>query len=363
MPKIPETKASRDDSPEALRVYLFHGLDVQYKRGAKDAVSECPFCGREGKLNINVTSSKFGCVVCGEAGNQYIFLRKLHDLAMKNTPTSDYELLRKDRNLLSADTLIQWGIAKSPINQKWLVPGYNEKGALTNLYQYRFNGERMMLMPTPTVGHAIMGMGQYDAKKPVTVICEGVWDGASLFEILERTESVGEDYASTEDPSRSLLSDKNVLSIPAALVYKEAWLPLFKGQTVILMAQNDHPHENRMTGTKSAPASYSGMERIARMGLGCKSSKPTEMRLLTWGPEGYDLDLASGYDTRDALTSSGGLLASRIACLQKLEAKILPIPAEWASGETSGSGGKGSKSTGEALKPLLCSDDKILVSG
>ena len=363
MPKIPseQTEAvTRDTAPENLKVYVFHGLDLQHKKGAANATCDCPFCGRENKFNVRLDNSKFRCVVCGEEGNQYIFLRRLHEVSTEATSLKDYEELAENRKLLSGETLVEWGICKSAINKKWLVPGYNEKGALTQLYQYVFNGTRWLLLPTPTLGHAILGMNNYDPKKPVTAICEGVWDGACLYETLSRAKRGEEGYVPTNHEELSMLADKNVLAIPGALVFKEAWIPLLNKQTVILMAQNDHPHKNEKTGKDSPPASYSGMERIAKMVLSSKTV-PTEMRLLSWGKDGYNPDLPSGYDVRDLLTSSGMALESRLLRLEALEAQITGIPLEWVTDDPRASGGHDDKK-GEKLGPIECKDYKVLAT-
>lgn len=361
MPKIPSEQTEtvkRDTAPETLKPYIFHGLDLQHKKGAANATCDCPFCGREGKFNVRLDNSKYRCVVCGDEGNQYVFLRRLHEISSNTTTDGDFDELAENRKLLYRSTLVEWGICKSVINKKWLVPGYNEKGALTNLYQYVFNGTRWLLLPTPTCSHAILGMNNYDPKKNVTAICEGVWDGACLYETLSRAKQGTDGYVPTEHEELSLLADKNVLAIPGALVFKENWLPLLHKQTVILMAQNDHPHKNEMTGKDSPPASYSGMERIAKMVLASKSV-PTDLRLLTWGEKGYTESFPSGYDVRDMLTSSGMDLESRLLRLEALEAQISGIPLEWITDDSGASGGDSAKK-GEKLGPIECKEYKTL---
>lgn len=371
MPKIPNqtNETQTDEVPESLKPYKFHGLTISHRKGTKDATTDCPFCGREGKLNINVENSKFGCVVCGVGGNQYNFIRKLHELSMTMDQTGSREILRESKKLLSEDVLIDWGICTSAINGKWLCPGYNEKGSITQLYQYMYTGDRWAWLPTGGLGgHALMGMGLYDPKKPVTVLCEGVWDGTSLYEVLGMAKPSDQGYVPTGSQEASLLSDKNVLSFPAARVFKESWLPLFSGQVVVLLAQNDHPHLNEKTGVMSPPASYSGMERIVKLMLGMKSP-PQEIRLLHWGKDGYNPELKSGYDVRDELTSLGTALASRLERLEGIERRISSLPEEWilgaikgVSGNNGNSGENGSKETHDRLKIKPCTDYKTLIT-
>lgn len=367
MPKIPteETKETQDDTPEPLKPYKSLGLTISHRKGAKDATSDCPFCGRENKFNINVENSKFGCVVCSESGNQYVFIRRIYEASLANTKLEDYRLLREQKHLLSEEVLKDWGVCKSIINGKWLCPGYNEKGTINQLYQYSYNGERWAWFPTGGLaGHSLMGMGKFDPKKPVIGLCEGLWDGAALYEILGLTKSTEEGYRPTGSYEASLLADKNILSFPAAKVFKESWLPLFSGAIVVLLAQNDHPKLNEKTGTYSSPASYSGMERIAKLLMGYKDP-PAEIRLLHWGEKGYNPDLKSGYDLRDELTSTGTDLESRIMSLEGLERRIGGLPEEWILGAikstTEGNGNSEGKEHNR-LKAKVCKDYKTLVT-
>lgn len=368
MPKIPtQSRESQDDTLETLKPYKFHGLTISHRKGAKDATADCPFCGREGKLNINVNDSKFGCVICGESGNQFSFIRKLHESSLTHTSPTDRTQFHIDRKLLSEDTLVDWGVCKSIINGKWICPGYNEKGSINQLYQYIYTGERWAWLPTGGLnGHSLMGMGKYDAKKPITILCEGLWDGAALYEVLGMAKSSDQGYVKTGSYESSLLSDKNVLSFPAARVFKETWLPLFSGQTVFLMAQNDHPKLNEKTGTMSPPASYSGMERIAKLLLSAKNP-PALINLLHWGEEGYDPELKSGYDLRDELISTGEALESRLTSLEGLERRIGPLPEKWILGAIKGSNGEGNNGYSEEqersrLKTKPCTDYKTLIT-
>lgn len=364
MPKIPKsnTETQTDEVLESLKPYKFHGLTISHRKGDKDATTDCPFCGRDGKLNINVENSKFGCVVCGVSGNQFTFIRELYGTSMLHTKAVDRIELIKAKKLLSEDTLVDWGLCVSVTTGKWICPGYNEKGSITQLYQYMYTGDRWAWLPTGGLGgHALMGMGLYDPKKPVTVLCEGVWDGASLYEVLKRAKPSSQGYIPTGSSEGSLLSDKNVLSFPAARVFKESWLPLFSGQVVVLLAQNDHPKLNEKTGTMSPPASYSGMERIAKLLLGSKTP-PVEIRLLHWGKDGYNPDLKSGYDVRDELTSTGTALASRLERLEGIERRIGPLPEEWILGAVKGALGEEGKGENQRLGSKPCTSYKTLIT-
>ena len=369
MPKIPnsQTETKEDDSLETLKPYKSLGLILSHRKVEKNATADCPFCGRENKLGINVENSKFSCIVCGETGNQYSFISKIHALSMLQTSDNDRTELKNRKSLLSGDTLVDWGVCTSVLTKKWICPGYNEKGSINQLYQYSYVDNRWAwLLTSGLSGHSLMGMGLYDPNKPVVALCEGLWDGTALYEVLGMAKPSDQGYVPTGSTESSLLSDKNVLSFPAARVFKEAWLPLFSGRVVILIAQNDHPKLNEKTGTYSPPASYSGMERIAKLMLGYKDP-PKEIRLLHWGENGYNPDLKSGYDIRDELTSTGMSLASRLERLQGIEARISGLPQEWILGAIkSTTDGNGNSSSEEEekrrLKSKQCKDYKILVT-
>lgn len=297
-------KLEIENLPETLKPYGALGLGLEIRSGRKDATADCLFCGREGKLNILIDKGTFRCAVCNKAGNQYSYIRKLHEDSLKATPEKEYETLAAERKLLSGKSLKAWGVCKSILNGKWLLPGYSADGSLNNLYQYIYNGERKLLLPTATMKHQMFGRHLYDDSKPLVYLCEGVWDSISLWEVLGSCKSVegeGVSLVRTSNAASSLLSESNVLGIPGAMVFDKSWCSLLSGKTVIFMCQNDHPHKNLKTGEDSPPASYSGMTRIAKM-LAAEKSPPNGMLYLYWGENGFDLNFPSGFDVRDDLT-------------------------------------------------------------
>jgi hypothetical protein len=300
------TKMEPKDLPETLKPYDAHGLRLGIRSGRKDATADCIYCGREGKFNILIDKGTFRCAVCNEAGNQYSFIRKLHEESMKLSKESDYTELLADRKLLHVKSLATWGVCKSILNGQWLVPAYGIEGSMNNLYQYVFNGERKLLLPTTTMKHQLLGRNLFDASKPLVYLCEGLWDAMSLWEILGSAKSAEGDSTHvqlmrTSNINSSLLAESNVVGIPGAMVFDSSWCSLFADKTVIFMCQNDHPHLNEKTNKHTPPASYSGMARIAKMLLMYKTP-PAGLLYLHWGDNGYDLNSPTGYDIRDLLT-------------------------------------------------------------
>lgn len=291
-----------DNAPDALKPYITHGIDLQHRSG-KDSVGTCLYCDREDKFNVNVNTSTFRCVSCGKGGNQYVFIRDLHAMSMEHTTEQDWMLLAEDRKLLSWGALRDWGICRSVTNNNWLIPGFNADGAIVTLYQYVSNGKRMYLLPTATMGHHLLGRNTYDPNKSVVKLCEGLWDGVALYEMLGQCkQNTTGGLELCNNPSDNMLSETNVLGIPSNMVFNEAWCSLFAGKIVVLMAQNDHERIHEKTNEIVAPASYSGMKRISTMLLAQKAP-PEQVLLLKWGERGFNPDLPTGYDVRDLLTA------------------------------------------------------------
>lgn len=313
MPKI-ASREVEESTPEKLRPYEFHGLDLSWKNGDTHAVaSECPFCGRSGKFNIVIATGQWRCVVCEEGndkggGNIYILLRKIWEMSFDQTTPTDYRELAKNRTLEDSETPMRWELAKSILTGEWLVPGYGLDGTIKTLYRYSSNGSRKALLATPTLGHYMTGLNLFDKKKKTVMMCEGVWDAMPLWEQLGKCKMTENGLALTANPDASLLSTANVLSFPGATTFKEQWCELFKGKEVILMAQNDHERitKHPKTGKRivAKPASFHGMKKIAE--LLTKSSTPPELiKILWWGDKGYDESFKHGFDVRDVFASVG----------------------------------------------------------
>jgi len=129
-----------DDMAEHLRPFTFHGL-VLAGRG-KDGTTDCPFCGRDGKLGVNLETTQWRCYACNvgregskefAGGNALTFVRLLWEYSLAATSAESYEQLRSDRGLASVKTLKAWGIARSITTGEWLVPQFTIDGRLHQL--------------------------------------------------------------------------------------------------------------------------------------------------------------------------------------------------------------------------------------
>lgn len=330
MPKI------QPAAPDTLRPYIFHGIDMHWRPTDKQALGDCPWCGGERKFDVNIATGVWHCHRCNtgvengktnKGGNVATFLSMLWEKSHGNTQKKDWEQLALDRSYPDWEPLLHWGLARSILTPNWLVPGYDAGGKLTGLYQYLYRGGRMLLMPTPTLGHHLLGRNLYSDSKPIVYLCEGIWDAIAIWLALRATKEIeNEDLVLTSNEESSLLSEANVLAIPTYQSFSENWLPLFADKIVNLVCQNDHdkavcaackkaysPHESTVClkcgNAERLPdllpsASYVGMERIARLMSGYGGGAPTEINFIRWGAETYNSALPSGYDPRDFLVKA-----------------------------------------------------------
>lgn len=102
MPKVSEML-------DTLKPYAFHGLDVSHEVSGGEVLTDCPFCGRDRKLSIQVQTGQWRCFICQQGserggGNATTFVRLLFELAYSSTPEAAYEELAHERRLLYAET-------------------------------------------------------------------------------------------------------------------------------------------------------------------------------------------------------------------------------------------------------------------
>lgn len=271
-----------------MRPYIFHGLDLNWKNGDAHATGDCPWCGKENHFSVSIDKGLWRCLVCGEGsekggGNALIFLRMLHSRSDSSELMTAY--LLEDRKLLGPKTVDDWRLKPSLIDRVWLVPGYNAKGDIAQLYRFVKVEGKYRLLATPELSSGLFGVSAYDKKRRTVWLCEGPWDGMALYETL-RAEG----------------SSDNVLAVPGANTFQEAWRPLFAGKTVNLLFDNDYPKRNPRTGKYAPAAGTAGMKRVAGI-LSAGKAPPKQINYVHWGDEGYDPGLPDGYDVRDALMS------------------------------------------------------------
>jgi len=288
--------------PEKLKPYAFHGVEMSWD-GDQDAIAECPFCGKN-KFHISQATGMFHCKVCGEKGNIYTFINKYHEQCHEVTDIDALSVLAEERGV-DVEVMDSWGVAWAYLNQEWIVPAYNEKGNMCNLYRYVEIEGKFRLLATSTLTHGIFGLNKFDPELPITYVCEGPWDGMAWDEVLARfiESPSGLRKLKQGESKQSLKAYANVISVPGCEVFRDTWCTLFeKSEEVRFLYDNDYPKINKRSGQKLAPASYRGMQRAC--GLLCRS-EITGIRILQWGPNGHDPGKPEGYDVRDFIADKG----------------------------------------------------------
>ena len=307
-----------DETPEELRPYIFHGVDLQWKKNDKNAVGPCPFCGGENTFNVKIETSEWKCWSCSN-GNKHTFVRKLLETGRSQTTDREYEVLREERGFVTVELLKEFGFVKSPLTGDWLIPaGKNKEGEPMTAYRWVYG----KVLPTPTMGAHLFGMVSKLKEAESVFICEGPWDAYALFEMFSQCRYENDSFL--ESDQSTFINEESicVLGVPGANNFKEKWLKWFSGKIVTLMLDNDHPRNRckdckktysalteescphcgcvEVTGTGVPPAGIMGVKKLTSI-LSGSDAPPEEIYYLQWGDEGYDKDLVSGTDVRDFL--------------------------------------------------------------
>jgi hypothetical protein len=138
-------------------------------------------------------------------------------------------------------------------------------------------------------------------KKMNVAVLEGPWDGMRLEEELRKYRNNQGKAVRTTDTEQSLFSQWNVIALPGVDVFREDWIPLFKGKTVAWLFDNDHPRLNVKTGEVLEPPGLKGALKNAKM----VSKVVKSQQIIRWGvSELLDQELPDGFDVRDFLSSN-----------------------------------------------------------
>lgn len=297
-------KTMTDTTPEKIGSYLSLGLDISWS-GDRDAIADCPFCGKEGHLFISQDKGLFTCKVCAEGsekggGNIYTFMQKLWEVSRTgNHSISAMTELAADRGLLPR-TLLEWGVVRSVLTDEFLFPGYSEHKKIINLYRWSEINGKMRLLGVKSLAQTLFGMQHFNLKKKHTYLCEGPSDAMAVYEALNLVRKSGngdgiDSFRLTTDSTKNVFVEHNVLGVPGCEQFTTKWAELLRGQSVSLLYDSDHPRKHPKTGALIPSAGYKGMERA----YGFLKPMAKEIRIVDWGPDGYDPKRPSGFDMRD----------------------------------------------------------------
>ncbi len=370
-----------EDVPEHLRPFDFHGL-VFHGRG-KDGTADCPFCGRAGKMGINLETTQWRCYACNvgkeggkefAGGNSLTFIRLLWEHSLAATSDASYEELRTDRGFSSIKTLKAWGLARSITTGEWLAPQFTTDGRLHQLCRrVRIpkvkDGKRTFVstfLPTPGLHESrnslalFMSVTGIKSDRPDLIITEGVWDGMAIWEVMHATKAAEDGTLSgTANAAASLAASTNFVSVPGVGVWRESWTDLAGGKNVCLMYDNDHPREHPPGSGTFTQAGLDGVRRVTGLLL-TAPKPPASISWVKWGDEGdgWHKELKDGHDLRDSLCSPGATAADRRAAFASLRDLIRPVPDAWLKDAPA----PGEKAGGTSLRPLPCHDWKELIT-
>lgn len=296
-------------SPEKIRPYEDHGLILSPK--GKEWMTDCPFCQKENHFFVRESTGQFNCRRCGEEGNIPSFLQKVHASSLEATSSKDYMLISKDRGIPVSE-LKAWGLAKSFINDQWLLPGYNTKGAMANLYRI-IQDEKGKWRAYSTTGCNMHPFGTSLVSKNTKTlwVCEGPWDAMKLRWMLgvvgvskaDVDPTTLADTIKSISKTGSLLAHHSVIAVPGASTFSPEWAHYINHRNTYLVYDNDHPKKIRNSTRVSKPG-WDGMKRAVSV-LGEAGASPRTLYRVRWGTKGHDPSLPDGYDVRDILSDHG----------------------------------------------------------
>ena len=297
-------------TPKYLKPFIFHGVDLNWEEGSEQATGECPFCGREGKFVVKIETGVWRCLVCSAGsdkggGNVLTFLRLLWSESYDRT--TDYSDLATDRKLQYAETLVEWQVCKSITTGDWVVPGYDVKGRMFQLYRYcMLDTGKRRLLATPGLSHQLHGVNLLNPEHGNVFVAEGPWDGMALWEAICRHKELDDgQLVPTANREKSIASNASVLAVPGCNVFKDGWDALLAGKRVFLLFDNDYPRLHPLSKKTLEPAGLAGMKRICKI-LCASKTPPREICYLQWGNNGseYNSQFPDGTDIRDLLNGS-----------------------------------------------------------
>ena len=240
---------------------------------SKNKTAQCPFCEKDGKFSVDITTGCAQCLSCTETCNHISFLTKFHNTWLDYTDDDQYASIAEARGL-SVETLKKAKFAYNSISGVWLVPYKNPfTTQLTNLgYFYTFGDNAYRIFKAPNINGEIPltfynpyeGLKNSESKQ--LNIIEGEWDTLAWIELQS-----GHDLIPT-------------IGAPGALIFPEKCKHWFKDFDIVnLYYDND---EAGLKGiTKAA-------HKLTEWGK--------QVKAIDWSEVSEDEDL-DGYDVRDML--------------------------------------------------------------
>lgn len=251
-------RKSTSTKVDKLAPFTFHGMQFREKKG--QAVGDCPLCGKEGHFFVSLKTGQWDCKVCGKKGNSYTFLSLLHKQSEKTLKEVKEPLQTLSKNRKLPSVAFRDHRLGSDGNGRIYLPVFSPENANSLVGLRVYDGpDTKVLSTSGTSLHLLRGhLLHKDQKEKRVYLCEGDWDTIAL------------EYLRTK-----VAKDGLVVGVPGASIFKQEWLPLFKGKEVYLCFDNDN-------------AGQDGQAHVADKLIGIASSVKT----LLWPAvaEGYDLN-------------------------------------------------------------------------
>lgn len=234
--------------------FTFHtGFDLNIN--GNQAVTDCPFCGKEGHFYYN-EEYLWDCKVCSESGNLYTFIRLLHEKVCRY----DYEHLNKG---LPRRVLENNHVKYNPLNHTYVLPVY-KNDQMINLKKWNPLSNEMR--GTPSLSAPIYHW--QEITEDTIWLCEGEWDKLAAEAIIGISNPI------------------TAIGVPGAGTFKREWAQLFRDKDLYILYDND-------------TAGQKGINRVIDI-LKDSPQKPRSLHYLDW-PE----ELPEGYDLRDFYLEHG----------------------------------------------------------
>lgn len=264
------------------------------------AKADCPFCAKEDHFFASRKTGQANCKVCGFTGNPYNFMRSLWEASANVETMPQLTALSADRGIPTTE-FFSWGLRVSVLNGDFIIPSYNLKGALANLNRIVKDIEsgKWKVISSPGCKQHPFGTNLLSKEAKTLWVCEGPWDGMALSAAFRSVNVNGGAYVRTKG-DKNCLQQNGVIAVPGCQTFNPDWLVYFDDMMVNLCFDNDHPFKSK-TGQTIQPG-WLGMKKVIKIageaGTNCKIKK------LTWGKDGFDPELPSGYDLRDLFNAS-----------------------------------------------------------
>lgn len=231
--------------------FEFHTGQTARLISPKQMVMDCPFCDKVEHFYFNPEENVWDCKVCLAKGNAYTFITMLHDIICKNE-TDDLQ----SKKGLPRRHVENNKVRYNPLNGTYVIPTFNNKGSMNNLYKYVVGNNT--IYATPSLEASLFN---WDETTEDTIwLCEGHWDKIAAEAIIGSGKPI------------------TAIGVPGAGTFKPSWCGAIANKDVVLIYDNDKSGEL-------------GIENVLKK-LKDAPQKPRSIQRVVWpdsSPEGYDL--------------------------------------------------------------------------